>query len=145
MADDCRRRCTGVFRVAALQVTRPASLTQEIAAAMSVAFNGETVRDVASRVDSGDLAIVRSDSPDGTAYAIVSQSGDLATVEAVEGPGGTLLTALIVQAARRAGLRCEAWVLSESRARLAARAGLMPTGARRISGSGREQLQVMTQ
>ena len=144
MAFADRRRAAGGVGVAQVQVTRLAALSADIADAMRVSFNGEAPADVAARVQAGELAIARGEGAECAAYAIVSTRDDVVTIEAVEGRGGMLLTRELVQAARAFGYRCEAWVLSESRARLSARAGLMPTGARRFSASGREQLQVST-
>jgi hypothetical protein len=127
-----------------VKVTRVPALTPDIAAAMRVSFNGESYVEVENRVAAGDYAILRGDCERGTSFAIVESDGKTATLHAVEGPGGTELTRQIVAAARRADVACDAWVFCKSRARLAARAGMMPTGARRVSCSGREQLQVST-
>jgi hypothetical protein len=130
--------------MAAIQVMRLAALTQDVAQAMRESLNGEPVHTVATKVISGEWALLRADSPDGTAYAILSKTGDSVCVEAVQGNGGTRLTRALVDAATHAGLRCEAWVFNKARARLSARAGMFLTGASRVSGSGREQLQVST-
>jgi len=130
--------------MAAVQVTHLASLTQEIAQAMRLSFNGEPVHEVARRVATGTWSLVRCESPDGVAYAILSLEGDCVCIEAVQGAGGTLLAAMIVERAKRHGLQVVAWVFNRARARLAARAGLFMTGVRRMSGSGAEQLQVST-
>jgi hypothetical protein len=111
---------------------------------MRTSFNGVPVHEVAHKVACGEYALLVAHFPDGVAYAIVSMRGEIACVEAVEGRGGTTLTSMIVEAARRAGLRCEAWVFNKARARLAARAGMFLTGEARVSASGKTQLQVQT-
>lgn len=112
---------------------------------MRVSFNGENPAVVAAAVSSGELALLRATSPNGTAYAILRMlAPDVALIEAVQGRGGTELTAAIVRQARESGIACESWVFTKSRATLAKRAGMRETGKTRISGSGREQLQVST-
>lgn len=112
---------------------------------MRISFNDEPVHVVARRINDGELALVRGITEHGVAHAIISQTDDCVCIEAVEGPGGTLLTAALVAEATRNGYHCEAWVLNKGRARLARRAGMYETGETRISGSGRPQLQVATQ
>ncbi len=128
--------------MAEVRVTRLASLTQEIVAAMRISFDGMPSREVARRVEMAELAILCAEFPEGTAYAIMSMNDGGACIEALEGACGTVFTRMIVDHARAQGIPCEAWVLSESRVRLAKRAGLFPTGAERKSYSGRPQLQV---
>lgn len=107
----------------------------------AVSINGVPVHEVAEQVNAGKFGVFSMDS----AHAIVSFNGvDCVCIEAVEGAGGTDLTKVLVAAATAAGFRCEAWVLNEARARLAARAGMRLTGRRRVGANNVEQLQVST-
>jgi len=122
-------------------VTRHLTWTHEIASRFDVSLNGEPPEVVGEAVTSGKFGIFSMDS----AYAIVSFNGsDCVCIESVEGAGGTDLTRVLVASAVAAGFRCEAWVLNEARARLAARAGMKLTGRRRVGANNVEQLQVST-
>lgn len=109
---------------------------------MRISFDGMPVHEVACRVTADELAVLCAEFPEGMAYAILSMRDGSACIEALEGVNGTAFTRMIVDHARENGIPCEAWVLSQSRARLAARAGMTLTGATRDSYSGRQQLQV---
>lgn len=111
---------------------------------MRVSFDGAPVHEIARRITAEQLGLVCAEFPEGTAYAILSMSADTVCIEAIEGTHGTILARMIVDHARIHGLPCEAWVFNHARARLAARAGMVLTGAERTSFSGRQQLQVHT-
>lgn len=111
---------------------------QHVADVMRVSMNGVFVADVRDAVRSGEMALVSH----GAAFALLTQKGDSVCIEAVEGDGGTELTKILVSGAAAAGLSCEAWVFNAARARLAARAGMKPTGLTRTGANGISQLQV---
>lgn len=115
-------------------------MSDEVAAAMKISMNGESPAAVQGMVAAGHLALLSCDG----CYALVSESPGVACIEAVEGAGGTQLAARVVNAARAAGMQCEAWVFNKARARLAERAGMRLTGETRIGANGRQQMRVRT-
>jgi len=107
---------------------------------MPISLNGTDPTLVIEAVQTGEWAVVYSDS----CLACISCDGQTACIEMIEGRNGVDLTRKIVTRALNAGLRCEGWVLSKSRARLAQRCGMYETGKTRVSISGRIQYQVST-
>lgn len=127
------------------KIERLRALTPEVAEAMRASFNGEPVENVRECVASGKYGLVRATLNNHAAHCIVSRTGEMVCLEAVEGNGflGLHLARFIVSAARDAGLQCEGWTFkSNARLRLWARVGFNPTGETRISGSGLEQLRL---
>lgn len=112
----------------------------DLARLMPVSLNGVDPALIAESIVSGEYAVVVH----GECMAVVSCDGHAACIEMIEGRGGVDLTRRIVLRALHAGLRCEGWVLSKSRAKMAAQCGMHETGKTRDSVSGRIQYQVST-
>ena len=112
------------------QIARLQGLTSAAAIALRPTFNGTPLAEVHARIQRGELALLEADFGDSIAYAIVSQQGNLARIEALAGAGGMYLARRIVEAARAHGLVCDAWVKTKALARLTARIGMRPTGER---------------
>lgn len=113
------------------QVIRLATLTALAELALLETFNDHAPAEISAGIEAGELALLEAQfDAGGSAYAIVSRQGDAARIEALAGAGGMWLARQILKAARGAGLKCDAWVKSESLARLTCRIGLYPTGER---------------
>jgi len=107
---------------------------------MALSFNGVSINEVKKRVENGTYGLFEMDS----AYAIVSVTGNVVCIEAVEGNGGTLLAKEIVEASRRGGFVCVAWVFNLARAKLAEKAGMKLTNEFRVGSNRRVQFKVST-
>lgn len=126
------------------QISRLQTLAPEVAQRMQTSFNGAPFETVRDELERGELALLRADFGDSDAFCFVSRQGDMICIEAVEGQGGAMLVRRITECAKAHGLGCEGWTfIGDARLRLWARVGYHATGKRRISASGREQLQVV--
>lgn len=117
-----------------------AELTDEIGGLMALSFNGVPVSVVREGVRNGTYGLFKK----GSAYAIVSVNGNVVCIEAVEGDGGTLLAREIVEASKRGGFVCVAWVFNLARAKLAEKAGMKLTNEFRVGSNRRVQFKVST-